>query len=83
MNDKQYMFSPITGETVEIEKWEYKKLFSYQIPLKKKPRTDCNKCYGRGYEKIDEYGFYHACSCILKCVVDGFDISNVKLFVFK
>ncbi len=31
MSDKLYMFSPLTGQVVEIEEWERKTLFEYQI----------------------------------------------------
>jgi rRNA maturation endonuclease Nob1 len=50
MNDKRWCFSLKSGELYEIELEEINNLDKYQIVLKSKPSSSCNKCYGRFYE---------------------------------
>lgn len=70
---KMYAISIVTGEIFPIEEADVKLLFSYQIPLKTKPKSGCKKCYGRGYISIDsQTKLHHLCSCTTKCVADNY-----------
>lgn len=64
------IFSLVSGDIYEIESDELKNLDQYQIPLKKRPKQNCKKCYGRlyiGYNKTIQ--IYQPCpSCVQRCV---------------
>jgi hypothetical protein len=70
MNDLKLYFSMISGDMYYIEPDEVKNLDKSQIPLTKKPRGNCNRCYGRfhiGFETKKKY--YIPCpKCMKKCV---------------
>lgn len=80
---KKYMFSIITGKVIGIEEWESKVLFNYQIPLKRLPKNSCKHCYGRGYTSQDAHKLYKICTCTQKAIVDGYDLTTVKIFLPK
>ena len=44
-------------------------LEKYQIPISKRPKNTCSKCFGRGYTGIDKYENYVPCRCILKHII--------------
>ena len=80
MNNQLYAISIITGQIFPIEKEDLKLLYNYHIPLKSKPNCRCKKCYGRGYTSIDsKNGLHHICSCISKCIMDGYQAKELKI----
>lgn len=62
-------FSLISGELFYIEEDEIKNMDETQIPLKKKPNSSCNKCYGRFHVGFHTQGkYYIPCpKCLRKC----------------
>lgn len=79
-----YYFSLVTGEVVQIEKYEIKTLFSYQIPLIAKPKPSCNACYGRGYSSYKKGGIYNPCKCLKKIIdSENFKSETVSVFLPK
>jgi hypothetical protein len=75
---KLFVFSVITGEVYPIEQEDVKTLFKYQIPLTDKPRSSCNRCYGRGYAGVDPTTkFYQICSCMSRKISPDCDITNI------
>ena len=78
--DKLYAFSIITGQVFPIEQDDIKLLYSYQIPLTGKPKSNCNKCYGRGYTGIAVKTKFHImCQCTAKQILEGFDTSSISI----
>ena len=69
-NNLKLYFSMISGDIYYIEEDEVKILDNTQIPLIKKPDSNCKKCYGRfyiGFETIKKY--YMPCPrCMKKCI---------------
>lgn len=47
--NKKLFFSVLSGVIYELPEDMKKSLDQYQIPLTKKPPSNCNKCYGRLY----------------------------------
>jgi len=79
-NDKLYAFSIITGQVFPIQEDDKPLLYSYQIPLTTKPKSNCKKCYGRGYTGIDSKTKFHImCTCTSKHILAGFDTSNISI----
>jgi|LakMenE18May11ns_1017448.scaffolds.fasta_scaffold9532599_2 hypothetical protein len=75
-----YAISIVTGDTFKIQQDDVPTLFKYQIPLKKLPKSSCNKCFGRGWESIDpQNGLHHLCKCTTKSFMDGFKISEMVI----
>ena len=78
----QLMYSLLTGDIYTIESDELKNMDRYQIPLKKRPSSSCNKCYGRMYSGYDpQLRIYTICSkCANRCVDfdGGIYISSVS-----
>ena len=70
MKDLKLFFSMVSGDMYYVEPDEVKNLAKDQIPLLKKPNSNCKKCYGRfytGFETIKKY--YVPCpTCMRKCV---------------
>lgn len=70
MNDnKQLMFSLVTGEIYTIEPDELKNMDKYQIPLIKRP-SRCKTCYDRFYVGFNTtLKVYSLCArCVTRCV---------------
>lgn len=66
-NKKIIYYSLLSGEIYEIEEDEIDNLDQFQIPLLKKPRRGCRKCWERGYIGYDPIKkYYPMCSCIIK-----------------
>lgn len=75
-DNKQLYFSLLSGEMYYVEKDEIKNLDKYQIPLKKKPKSSCNKCYGRMYIGFNlTLKIYEICR---KCAHSCIDFSFVE-----
>ena len=71
----KYYYSLVTGQIEPILPEEVKTLEVYQIPLNKKPRENCNKCYGRAVSQYDvKNSIYVPCSCVRKVI----DTENYK-----
>ena len=75
---KLYAFSIITGQVFEIQEEDLKVLYNYQIPVTDLPKTNCKKCFGRGYQAKDvKTQFYFMCPCLQKHLLKGVDFSNL------
>ena len=75
-----YAISIVTGETFKIEQEDLPLLYNHQIPLKSKPKSNCKRCYGRGFTGIDDRNKLHIlCSCISKCLADGYTPSKLTI----
>lgn len=70
MNELKLYFSLISGDIYHVEEDEVKNLDANQIPLHKKPNSNCKKCYGRFYMGYDpNKKYYIPCpKCLNKCV---------------
>lgn len=55
--------NPQTGEIKGFQTWKDANAEGYTIRLKRKPRSNCKKCYGRGHIGINDQGKYVPCSC--------------------
>ena len=70
MAELKLYFSLISGDMYYIEDDEINNLDKQQVPLTRKPDSNCKKCYGRfhtGFETIKKY--YIPCpKCMRKCV---------------
>lgn len=77
--EKQIMFSLITGDIYTILSDEIKNMDEYQVPLKKRPLSNCKKCFGRFYTgRHLKHNLFIMCSkCSPKCV----DIEKVKSLI--
>ena len=51
--EKSYIFNVYTGELYQINKSELNNILEGEIPILKKPNTNCKRCFGRGYESYD------------------------------
>lgn len=70
MSDLKLYFSLVSGDIYYIEPDEIKNLDSSQIPLLKKPNSNCKKCYGRFYTMFEtKRKYYIPCpKCMRTCV---------------
>lgn len=66
-NKKLIYYSLLSGDVYEISEDEIENLDDYQVPLLKKPKSNCKGCYGRGYigYNIDKK-YYPMCRCTVK-----------------
>ena len=63
--DKIIFYSLLSGDVYELSIDEIDNLDEFQIPILRKPKHNCKRCYGRGYigqDLIKKY--YPICSCI-------------------
>ena len=68
------VFSMITGDIYTIEEDEMRNLDKYQVPLLRRPKDNCKKCYGRLYSHYNvNLKLYVLCN---KCVNSCVDFSN-------
>lgn len=80
--NKTLIYSAFSGTFYEVLESDIPLLDVGQIPLLKKPKSNCNKCYGRGHMGRDTQNYtYDVCYCVRKVV--NFDIiksaENTKL----
>jgi len=69
---KKY-FSVFTGELYELDEKYTLHLDCGQLEITNDPKTNCKKCYGRGYtNKNVKTGHYSLCPCCLKDADDTF-----------
>lgn len=71
MNNKQKLiyYSLLSGDVYEIAEDEIGNLDDFQVPLIKKPKSNCKRCYGRGYigrDRVKKY--FIMCNCIKKYI---------------
>lgn len=79
MNEEIITFyNAYTGTFYDVLKEDIKLLSSNQIPLQKKIKNNCKRCYGRGYSGKNSIDFtYTPCSCLQKQI--NFDILKTIL----
>jgi len=67
--ETKLIYSVFSGTYYNVLKKDLSLLNIGQIPMLKKPPTNCKKCYGRGYNGRDNKTFaYNVCNCIRKNV---------------
>jgi len=72
-NKTIWVYSVFSGTLYELLNSDIKLLDIGQIPLKKKPQTNCKKCYGKYDLGRDAQNYaYIPCSCLRKII--NFDI---------
>jgi hypothetical protein len=63
---KVIYYSLVSGDVYEIPADEVENLDDFQIPLLRKPKSNCKTCYGRGYIGFDaQKKYYPMCRCIM------------------
>jgi hypothetical protein len=61
------IFSVFSGTYSEYPEYDKKLLRPGHIPLLKKPKSNCKKCFGRGFSGRDTSNLtYNLCSCMYK-----------------
>jgi hypothetical protein len=80
--NKILIYSAFSGTYYEILESDISLLDIGQIPLLNKPKSNCNKCQGRGHTGRDTQNYtYAVCSCVRKVI--NFNIiksaENIKL----
>jgi hypothetical protein len=69
--EKYLYWSFQTGEFFDVLEDEIETLTPFQVRLKKKPKSNCNRCYGRFYEgKNIKTGLYIPCQRCRKTCID-------------
>lgn len=67
MNKTVLFFSAFSGTFYHLPESDINLLGLGQLPLKKRPKHNCKKCFGRGYTGRDTNTlFYVTCSCLQK-----------------
>jgi hypothetical protein len=67
MSKKRIFFSAFSGDIYEVDEDEMGVLDDAQIPLTDRPKSNCRKCYGRGFTDKDHHrGTYSICTCLRK-----------------
>ena len=82
MKELKLFFSLISGDMYYVEEDEVKNLDKSQVPLLKKPKENCKKCYGRFYtmfETIKKY--YIPCPKCMKTCVDWDAMKNEEIVI--
>ncbi len=80
MTELKLFFSLLSGDMYYVEADEVKNLDSSQIPLLKKPKSNCKRCFGRFYTAFEvKKQFYMPCpKCSRKCIdYDAFKADEV------
>jgi hypothetical protein len=66
-NNIKNIYSVFSGTYYEVPEKDVQLLNVGQIPLVKKPSSNCKKCYGKGHNGRDITSFaYQVCSCVRK-----------------
>lgn len=55
--------NPNTGEIREFMTQAEAEAQGYTVPLGREPKSSCNKCYGRGYDGVNDEGQFVPCTC--------------------
>jgi len=80
---KKYLYwSFHTGEVYEVLEDEIPMLDNFQVPLVKRPKANCKKCYGRFYSGLNtNTGLYIPClKCGRKCIsFDSLSVDGASL----
>ena len=72
-NNSILIFSVFSGTYFYVPENDAKNMKIGNIPLNKKPRTNCKKCAGRGYQGINTQNLARViCKCLQKEI--NFDI---------
>jgi hypothetical protein len=80
VSEKLYAFSIVTGQVFDIEQEDIETLYTYQVPLKQKPKANCKKCYGRGYvDRTSQTKMYNMCPCLSTRIADGYTPSKLSI----
>jgi len=81
----RYYYSLITGRVERILQDEIKLLEVYQIPLFKRPKSSCNKCYGKTYSNYDKFNkVYIPCSCVKKNIdTENYKNNEISFYIPK
>jgi len=75
-------YSLISGEIYSVESDEVKNLDRYQIPLLKRPNSNCKKCYDRMYIGLDIHkDIYVICQKCAKKYVDFDNMPDEEIVV--
>jgi hypothetical protein len=74
-NNTILVFSVFSGTYYEIPESDASLLDVGHLPLTKKPKSNCSKCFGRGHLGRDTQSYgYAVCSCLQKNI--NHDIIN-------
>jgi len=74
--EKTTIFNVYTGEIYDLHKSELKNILEGEIPLLKRPKSNCKTCYGRGYAGYDSDKRSY-CTCN-RCVDKQLDTKYLK-----
>jgi hypothetical protein len=79
------VFSVFSGSYFQIPEKDLNLLQQGHLPLIKKPRSNCKKCFGRGYSGRNKKELsYFPCSCVLKTlntdILKKLEDKYIKLF---
>ena len=78
--EKVKIYSLFSGTLYEVYEREIVNLGDGHIPLDKFPKVTCKNCYGRGYTHYDkDRSIYPICQCMLKCIKEGYQHSQIRL----
>jgi hypothetical protein len=65
--NEKFIYSVFSGTYYSIPEKDFSLLNQGQIPLIKKPKNSCKKCFGRGHCGRDSSNFtFILCNCIKK-----------------
>ena len=80
-----WVYSLLTGQYYTLLKEEVKHLYSWQIPFTKKPKSNCNKCYGRAYTGHNpKSNVYEPChKCITNNLLEGYKGDKITIHMPK
>lgn len=82
MAELKLFFSLVSGEMYYIEEDEIKNLDNSQVPLLKKPKSNCKKCYGRFYTGFEvNKKYYMPCTKCSKSCVDWANFKSEEVVV--
>lgn len=69
--EKYLYWSMHTGEFFDVLEDEVPTMDAFQVRLTKRPKSNCNRCFGRFYEgKNTNTGLYIACQKCRKSCID-------------
>lgn len=75
-----WIFNTVSGEIYQLYRYELKAAQLYEVPLKKRPNSNCKKCYGRLYTgRIPETGYFYPCAKCMRAFADIEYINEHKI----